>query len=235
MKCSLHISNFLEEVSNLSHSVVYSISLHCSLQKVFLSLLAILWNSEFSWIYRSLSPLIFMSLIFSTICKASSDNHFAFFHFFFLVNEFFVLEAMDKNHKHRMLTKMITWIIALCNSMKLWTTFCQNSPPWPVHLGCPWSSELYIYVYSHICVYVWCAQLCPTLWDPMDCTRLLCPWNFPGKNIGVSCHFLFQGTFLFKSVSLESPALACRFLTTMPGKPIYVYINAKIAYLLLKL
>ena len=23
-------------------------------------------------------------------------------------------------------------------------------------------------------------------------TRLLCPWNFPGKNIGVGCHFLLQ-------------------------------------------
>ena len=22
---------------------------------------------------------------------------------------------------------------------------------------------------------------------------LLCPWNFPGKNIGMSCHFLHQG------------------------------------------
>ena len=25
--------------------------------------------------------------------------------------------------------------------------------------------------------------------------RLLCPWNFPGKNTGVSCHFLLQGIF----------------------------------------
>ena len=23
-------------------------------------------------------------------------------------------------------------------------------------------------------------------------TRLLCPWNFPGKNTGVGCHFLLQ-------------------------------------------
>ena len=27
-------------------------------------------------------------------------------------------------------------------------------------------------------------------------TRLLCPWDFPGKNTGVGCHFLFQGIFL---------------------------------------
>ena len=27
-------------------------------------------------------------------------------------------------------------------------------------------------------------------------TRLLCPWNFPGKNAGAGCHFLLQGIFL---------------------------------------
>ena len=31
-----------------------------------------------------LSPLLFASLLFTAICKASSDNHFAFLHFFFL-------------------------------------------------------------------------------------------------------------------------------------------------------
>ena len=61
----------------------FSISLHWSLRKAFLSLLAILWNSAFSWVYLSLSPLPFASLLFSAICKASSDNHFAFSHFFF--------------------------------------------------------------------------------------------------------------------------------------------------------
>ena len=25
--------------------------------------------------------------------------------------------------------------------------------------------------------------------------QLLCPWDFPGKNTGVSCHFLLQGIF----------------------------------------
>ena len=36
-----------------------SISLHWSLRKPFLSLLAILWNSAFRWIYLSFSPLLF--------------------------------------------------------------------------------------------------------------------------------------------------------------------------------
>ena len=61
-----------------------SISLHWSLKKAFLPLLAILWNSEFKWVYLSFSPLPFASLLFTAICKTSSENHFAFLHFFFL-------------------------------------------------------------------------------------------------------------------------------------------------------
>ena len=34
-------------------------------------------------------------------------------------------------------------------------------------------------------------QSCLTLCDP---ARLLCPWNPPGKNIGVSSHSLLQGS-----------------------------------------
>ena len=78
MKCSLGISNFLEEISSLSHSIVLLYSLHWSLRKDFLSLLALLWNSAFKWVYLSFSPLPLASLLFSAIFMASSDNHFAF-------------------------------------------------------------------------------------------------------------------------------------------------------------
>ena len=46
---------------------------------------------------------------------------------------------------------------------------------------------------TYVCVRVR-AQSCLTLCDPMD-YRLLCLWDYPGKNIGVSCHFLLQGIF----------------------------------------
>ena len=39
------------------------------------------------------------------------------------------------------------------------------------------------------------AQSCPTLSDPMDCmqpTRLLHPWDFPGKSTGVGRHCLLR-------------------------------------------
>ena len=31
--------------------------------------------------------------------------------------------------------------------------------------------------------------------NPLQPARLLCPWNFPGMNTGVGCHFLLQGIF----------------------------------------
>ena len=31
---------------------------------------------------------------------------------------------------------------------------------------------------------------------------LLCPWDFPSKNIGVGCHFLLQGIFLTQGSNL---------------------------------
>ena len=54
--------------------------------------------------------------------------------------------------------------------------------------------------------------------------RLLSPWDFPGKNAGVGCHFLLQKVLLpnpgFKPMS---PALAAVFFTIEPpGKPIYL-------------
>ena len=61
-----------------------SISLHWSLRKAFLSLLAILQNCVIKWVYLSFSPLPLASLLFSAICKASSDNYLAFLHLFFL-------------------------------------------------------------------------------------------------------------------------------------------------------
>ena len=41
------------------------------------------------------------------------------------------------------------------------------------------------------------APSCPPLCNPMDCSppRVLCAWDFPGKNTGKYCHFLLQGIF----------------------------------------
>ena len=44
-------------------------------------------------------------------------------------------------------------------------------------------------------------------------TGLLCPWDFPGKNTGVGCHFLLQGNF---PTQVSSPGLPhCRQMLTV--------------------
>ena len=56
------------------------------------------------------------------------------------------------------------------------------------------------------CMHAKSHQLCPTLCDPMDGARLLCPWDAPGKNTGVRCHSLLQGIFL---IQVWNPSLLC--------------------------
>ena len=81
MKCSLGIYNFLKR--SLSFPFYCFPLFLCIERKAFLSLLVILCNSTFRWIYLSFSSLSFISLLCSGICKTSSDN-FAFWHLFFL-------------------------------------------------------------------------------------------------------------------------------------------------------
>ena len=54
--------------------------------------------------------------------------------------------------------------------------------------------------------------------DPMD--HSLCPWNSPGKNIGVGSHSLFQGNLPNPGIKPGSPALQADALPSEPpGKP----------------
>ena len=51
-----------------------------------------------------------------------------------------------------------------------------------------------------VCVSTVCVCVCSVVSDTLrpqglQLARLLCPWNFPGKNTGVGCYFLLQGIF----------------------------------------
>ena len=68
---------------------------------------------------------------------------------------------------------------------------------WLLCLSC----VIVVFVYSLNCVrLLWPPELYPA--------RLLCPWDFPGKNTGVSCHFLLHG--FFPTQGLKPPFLHCR-------------------------
>ena len=102
MKYSIGISNFLEEISRLSHSIVslyffalvtedgflispcYSLELCIEMDISFLFPFAFHFSSFLTYCETSSSPLLFTSLLFSPICETSSENHFGFLHFFFL-------------------------------------------------------------------------------------------------------------------------------------------------------
>ena len=51
-------------------------------------------------------------------------------------------------------------------------------------------------------------------------TRVLCPWNSPGKNTGVGSHSLLQRIFPDPGTEARSPALQVdSLLSDPPGKP----------------
>ena len=76
---------------------------------------------------------------------------------------------------------------------------------------------------AHIQHVVICACACSVVSDSLRfhelySARLLCPWNFPGRNTGVSCHLLLQGDLPnqgTESSSSVSPALGGISFTTV--------------------
>ena len=58
----------------------------------------------------------------------------------------------------------------------------------------------------------------------MDCpARLLCPWDSPGKNTGVGCHFLLQGIFLTQGSNLVSCIGSRLFITWTKEFPLCMF------------
>ena len=75
-------------------------------------------------------------------------------------------------------------------------------------------------------------QSCPTLCDPhrWQLTRLPCPWDSPGKNTGVGCHFLLQ---CMKVKSESEVAQSCLTLSqpmacSLPGSSIHGIFQARV-------
>ena len=66
-------------------------------------------------------------------------------------------------------------------------------------------------VFITLCVGAQSLQSCLTLWPyGLQPTRLLCPWDSPGKNTGEGCHALLQGIFL--NWGLNPRLLLCRWI-----------------------
>ena len=76
-------------------------------------------------------------------------------------------------------------------------------------------------------------QSCPTLCNPIDVwqpTRFPCPWDSPGKNTGVGCHFLLQR---MKGKSESEVAQSCLTPSdpmdwSLPGSSIHGIFQARV-------
>ena len=80
---SLAVSNFLEEISSLSHSIVFLYFFALITEEGFLVSPCLSLELCIQMLISSFSPLLFASL-FRAICKASSVSHFGVLHFFFM-------------------------------------------------------------------------------------------------------------------------------------------------------
>ena len=71
-----------------------------------------------------------------------------------------------------------------------------------------------------------CDSVWPHRWQP---TRLPCPWDSPGKNTGVGCHFLFQRRIV---KSKSEVAQSCLTLSdpmdcSLPGSSVHGIFQAR--------
>ena len=114
-------------------------------------------------------------------------------------------------HGRNALQFCVQWLHYIGNKL----TYSQMSIIYPISVywifqvirGVPWffttwlSSYIPHIIFSLLYIF-WCCfvssdcclvtRLCLTLLRPhgLEPARLLCPWDFPGKNTGVGCHFL---------------------------------------------
>ena len=86
---------------------------------------------------------------------------------------------------------------------------------------------VYIYIYSIIVSSRDTDSVRPHRWQP---TRLPCPWDSPGKNTGVDCHFLLQ-CMKVKSeseVAQSCPTLSDPMDCSPPGSSVHGIFQARV-------
>ncbi|CAM9524722.1 unnamed protein product [Rangifer tarandus platyrhynchus] len=77
------------------------------------------------------------------------------------------------------------WSSSVLTLGKRWSCFIDCLSVWMTFLMFP----------HCVCV---CSVMSDSLTPRIIIYWLLCPWDFPGKNTGVGCHFLLQEVFLIQ-------------------------------------
>ena len=82
---------------------------------------------------------------------------------------------------------------------------------------------------QNLCLLFSCQVMSNSLWPHgLQPARLLCPWDFPCKNTGMSCHFLLQGIFPTQGSTCVSCTAGRCLIAEPPGKPQSLWGSQKI-------
>ena len=124
--------------------------------------------------------------------------------------------------------------LALIRSILLYLTTHTHALPIPVFS----SHEFHENLALPPCLFLLCHSVVSDSFRPygLSAARRLCPWDSPGKNTGVGCHFLLQGNLPDPGIETESPTFlalpsnASRFFfffftTDPPGKPPFLSLG----------
>ena len=133
----------------------------------------------------------------------------------FLRNLFTVLHSGYNFIHGRVSHKQVVSYLVQCHTFRKWEWWNLNSV---------WESHFPHYHYAAAAA-AKSLQSCPTLCDPIDGspTGSPHPWDSPGKNIGVGCHFLLQ-CMKVKSeseVTQSRPTLHDPMDCSLPGSSIH--------------
>ena len=128
--------------------------------------------------------LLLLPSIFPSIRVFSNENIWNIWKFFENIWKFFA--SGGQSIKFLKVLKLCLNFIFCLLLMFLIPSFC----PWTCYTHCVAAAAA---AKSH--------QSCLTLCDPRrQPTRLPCPWDSPGKNTGVSCHFLLQLINIYRTL-----------------------------------
>ena len=118
---------------------------------------------------------------------------------------------VEQTHGTVCCSSLISCLPWVANELLLWAASYDSSGP--THGTC---SQLMDRINSSFSrtwdVLSVCAHsvISHSLWPQgLQPARLLCPWNFSGKNTGVGCHFLLQGIFLIQRWNLCVSWVSC--------------------------
>ena len=82
----------------------------------------------------------------------------------------------------------------VCHCLLQWTTFCQTSPPWPIHLGWPHAAWLSFIELDKAVVYVIILASCLWLWFPSVCPLMpfLSTYHLTWVSLTLDMGYLFM-------------------------------------------